>query len=163
MYTTQESVISLLKKGKINSRKDLRSLDIPHRKVGSGAFRDSFVIFPNNKKERFVIKFPITKTTPQMNVCHSQNELNAIKKISTTTKLAFLRNFLPTVLYSNYRKGIIAMEYYYRCREASQIAYVLERAYAGLYPARDVDIEYYNVRETKDGEYRLIDLGCFEY
>jgi hypothetical protein len=154
------TIIELLNQGHITSVKDLRRLKVPYRAAGSGAFRMSYIIFPKDEKEHFVIKFPGSEFG---SIKHTQDEIRAIRKIKNTLKLAFLRPFLPTILYSNYRSGIIAMEYYYKCKDCSAVAYTLSMAYEELNPYSEADIEYYNIRETGNGDYKLIDLGCFEY
>ncbi len=109
MYTTRAEVIGLLKNKKITDEHDLRKLKIPTKSAGSGAFRHTLIVFPKDIYERFVIKFPFNSL---YDIEHAQNEIRAIRYINKTKKLWFLRPFLPEVFYSNYRSGIIAMEYY---------------------------------------------------
>lgn len=166
MYNTQDEILGLMENGFVGSKQDLRKYGIPYKKIGSGSFREAFVIFPKNINERFVIKFPIKHTKrPEDNISHAQVEIKAIRKIESIKKLAFLRRFLPTILYSNFKTGVIAMQYYLKCKdnEAEIVAYTLSMAYEGLYPERSSDFESYNIMKNSFGDYKIVDLGLLEY
>jgi hypothetical protein len=150
-----KSIVWHFKNCKIKSDKQAKEC-LTLKRLGSGAFREAYLI--NNAA---VVKFPIGDH--ESNLYHSQKEIAMIRKINNKAKYRALRPFLPKVYYTDYRHGILIVERCYKLKAG--IPYIVADIIGKVFEAIinqtswSADIEYYNVMENAEGEYRLIDLG----
>lgn len=171
MTLTKNKIIKLFNDKKPRNAKEARKLGLSLTYVGSGAFRSVFVVNKKTIGKQLVVKFLNCDTSRYCenldNIAHAQHELTMIRKINKTQKLAALRPFIPEVHYEDFRHGVLLTDFYYRLVSAKRVIVrkILDQvAEAVLGAIEDTeydsrDIAHYNIMQTKDGEFKLIDLG----
>jgi hypothetical protein len=154
-------IVTLLRTHKPKTVKDLKAIGFSLKSIGSGAFRSCYVINNDDLRNRVVVKIPLSGWS---NCDHAQHEIYMIRKINKTKRYAALQPFMPRILYADYRHGIIVVPYYYALGESKGCvaANVLSKVADAVFEdnnSDERDITSWNIRQTKEGDLKIIDLG----
>lgn len=148
----------------------MRKCGLTLRFIGAGSYREVYDIVGTN----WVIKFPLTEWDIKRygplvdwlrkHRIHSHYELNAYYKIKTTSRMRGLRKYLPKMLWSDWKTGVIIVEKSYQLYgsdddavEAQLVHYEFAKHFKRL-----TDILPHNVGRNAKGQVKAIDLGLLE-
>jgi hypothetical protein len=154
---TTRDVISIFKTYKPKNAGEIIRIGFKLDTLGSGLFRNGHKI----DKLPLVVKIPKTYSGA---VTHSRNEIKMAKKLRGT-KYRAIHRYIPKILYSDAKSGIIIMPKYESLEypESSTISRFLGHLVHDLGFGGDGDIHNANVRyylnDYDDKEYVIIDLG----
>lgn len=133
----------------------LRGSGIHLRKLGSGCFRDTYLV----KGYDVVLKFPQGQQVS--NVVHSSEEIRQINRILKLKTLSKLRPLCPKIYYKN-DFGVVAME---RCWltgiSGDQIDYAIDFV-TDLFGPENHDVNRGNIGRTRRGALKILDFGYLE-
>jgi hypothetical protein len=134
--------------------------------LGEGAYRDAYQIIGTD----LVIKLPIrhrkSKARIEYSIEHSRLEVSAIDKVSKSKakRWQMFKHLMPEILYFNHTYGVTVMPKYRRVGHPKHTDAIvkLDKLVGHYHDLEDCDV--YNTgnwAEDKDGNLKLIDLGCF--
>ena len=162
---TKSQIVRKFKKHKPKNAEEATALGLKLIHAGSGAFRKAYIINKHDADNRMVVKFPLTNLgSKERNLEHARHEIYIIRKINKTARYAALRPFLPAICYADYRHGVLLTDYYFKVGEtrACIASIVLTQVSEAVFDdsfSEDRDIAGYNIMQTKEGKFKLIDLG----
>jgi len=136
------------------------------RPVGGGAYRDAYQIIGTD----LIIKLPRCEGQSieriEYSIEHSWLEVDAIRKVmkSKAKRWQMFKPLMPEILYFNHTYGTIVMPKYKRVghKRHSDTIRKLEYLVNRYHGVEDSDLHNAgNWAEDKDGNLKLIDMGCF--
>jgi hypothetical protein len=153
---TLRRIINRLRRHRPASYSDFRACTgVNLTEVGYGCFRKTFHIDGFNA----VVKFPIES----WGISHSRREIRRLQQVMRRKTLRHLVRYAPKMLYADYKRGIVVMEYlsvigksmYVPQSLQDAIGRMLEDTFAGSSDTKGGNLGYNARRQLK-----LLDWGC---
>jgi len=161
--STKTEIIKLFKEYKPKTAKEARNIGLSLTRLASGAFREVYAINKQDSANRLVVKFPISGASKEGNLEHARHEIYVIRKITRIQKFAALRPFIPAMYYADTRNGVLLTDYYHKVGQSKAVfvGHVLQQVADAIFDDEgdDRDIAGYNIMQTREGEFKIIDLG----
>jgi hypothetical protein len=160
---TSTRIIRFFQIYKPRTKEEIKKLGIKLTLLNFGAFREVFTV----KGTNLVVKIPRVTTlgSPQSNIDHAKQEIDAYRRVFKRKSLKALRPFMPKFHYMDYRSGIVVVEKYKSARysKISNIAIniiskVIEEV-TEKDATEEVDLFIPNIGTDMHGNYKFIDLG----
>jgi hypothetical protein len=125
-----KAFLSWMRRNRPSTIAKLRQSGQRLRLAGAGAFRQGWIVCGLG----IVVKLPIRTLSGKSvreNVQHSRNEIDFLKKVRKSKVLKPLLRYLPTVLYSDRKSGVIAMPRYSRATD-NRFTYMAGEAFMNM-------------------------------